>query len=244
MSAPPAPRTLPRDLAHWRSKAEAIEGTLSAITRGFRATDPTHPHHIHQLFSELYLCTTRRWLAGLACRDDSEYAYRVMCHFLQFYRDEVMDRLDHPPDRIVRHWRPYHRLARRLSIRSPISSHLLLISLGVRAHGHGDLGRAMCRTAEDMGLVEPSGPGLRVSHLKIFGQISDQAFYRAAHDYVALHHARQRGWRRGVLSSCRVGLFGLKPVWLPVFQTWRVNGYALASSALAQASVSSGTKRA
>ena len=233
MSGTPTTGTMPRDLVQWRARADAIVETLSAVTQSFRDTDPAHPHHIHQLFSELYLCTTRRWLAGLACRDDSEYAYRVMCHFLQFYHDEVLDRLDHPPDRIVRHWRPYHRLSRHLSIRSPISAHLLLISLGARAHTHGDLGRAMCRTAKDMGLGAQTSPGLQGSHLKIFGQIADQAFYLAAHDYVALHRARQRGWRRGVLSSYRVGLSGLKSVWLPVFQTWRINGYALASAALA-----------
>lgn len=113
-----------KDLSIWKAKAERSERELRQIAEGFRAAEPTHAHHIHYLFAELYLCTTRRWLARLSQRNDSEYAYRVICRFLELYKDQVLDRLDQPLSSIDPHWRNYHRMARRQTIKSPISAHL------------------------------------------------------------------------------------------------------------------------
>ncbi|WP_323768810.1 MULTISPECIES: hypothetical protein [Roseobacteraceae] len=220
------------DLNHWRAKAEGIERELYAITEALIAAGPSHPHHIHHLFAELYLSTTRCWLARLSRRDDSEYAYRVICHFLQLYRDQVLERMDHPLENIAAHWHRYHQMARRQTIQSPISAHLVLISVGARAHTHGDLGRAMCMAEEDLGHPREACSALQADRKKIFGQISDEAFYHAALDYVTLHRARQTGWRSWILGLYRMGLFVLKPVWLPVFQRWRRTGYAEAVAAL------------
>ncbi|WP_461427254.1 hypothetical protein [Gymnodinialimonas sp.] len=210
----------------WKTKAELAERELSKIADDFRALEPTHPHHIHHLFAGLYLCTTRRWLARLSESADSEYAYRVICHFLDLYKDHVLDRLSQPLDSIATYWRTYHRLARRQSIRSPISAHLILISVGARAHTHGDLGQAMNMADQDLGDRIDAHASEQAVRMKIFGEISDKAFFEAALDHVAEQHARQTGWRRMILKLYRVGLYVLKPIWLPVFQRWRRTGYA------------------
>lgn len=228
------PDTESVELHRWKTRAETVDGELCTMIEAFRATGPDHPHHIHQLFAELYLCTTRHWLARLADREDSEYAYRVICHFLQFYKDHVLDRIDHPLDTIAPHWRNYHRMARRQTIRSPISAHLILISVGARAHTHGDLGHAMSLAEKDIAHRCGSGSASLAERQKIFGGIADDAFYHAALDYVALHHARQAGWRRIVLKLYRVGLYTLRPVWLSVFQWWRRTGYGKVVAATAR----------
>lgn len=214
----------------WKTRAERAEQELCQIAEGFRAVGPTHAHHIHHLFAELYLCTTRCWLARLSPRNDSEYAYRVICHFLDLYKIHVLDQLDQPLSNIEAYWRRYHKMARRQTIRSPISAHLVLISVGARAHTHGDLGRAMNLAEQDLGHrteVDTKEPAER---MKIFGSISNKAFFDAALENVAIQHARQTGWRRLILKLCRIGLHVLKPIWIPVFQYWRRTGYAEAAA--------------
>ncbi|MBF9044638.1 hypothetical protein HKCCE4037_14940 [Rhodobacterales bacterium HKCCE4037] len=220
------------DLSFWRCRAEEVEAELADITATFRAADPDGPDHIHYLFAELYLAVTRRWLALLAERQDSAFAYRVICHFLRLYRLECVDRLTQPLDTVSPHWRAYHRLARHQTIRSPITAHLILISVGARAHTHGDLGRAMCLAEEEMGsAVGKAAPALDAERQRIFGEISDKAFYGAARDYTALQHSRHRGWRRIILRIYGIGLVLLKPVWMPTFQRWRRVGHAQALAA-------------
>lgn len=210
----------------WKTRAERAERELCQIAEDFRAVGPTHPHHIHHLFAELDLCTTRCWLARLSQRNDSEYAYRVICHFLELYKAHVLDGLGQPSTSIDAHWRSYHQIAQRQTIKSPISAHLILISVGARAHTHGDLGRAMNLAEQDLGQRIEMDAKESKDQMKIFGEISDRAFFDAALDYVALQHARQTGWRRLILRLDRIGLHVLKPVWLPVFQRWRRTGYA------------------
>lgn len=216
------------DLSLWKAKAECAERELGQIAEGFFAAGPTHAHHIHYLFAAVYQCTTRRWLARLSKRNDSGYAYRVICRFFEIYKDQVFERLDTPLRSIEPHWQRYHRKARRQTILSPISAHLILISVGVRAHVYGDLGRAMHWAEQGLGHqieLETKEPAARDN---IFGAISDKAFYDAALDYVALQHARHAGWRRFVLRLDRLGLQVLKPIWIPVLQRWRRTGYAAA----------------
>ena len=200
------------------AEAAAVEAELRALARRLEALGPEHPHHVHVLFAELYACTTRRWLEALEGRPEAPYAHRVIRHFMDIYRTEVLDRLGWPPGAVSPHWRTYHRLSRRLTIRSPISSHLLLISAGVRAHTHLDIGMAMRRAEADGMRHDP----------RLFGQTADAAFLAAALDYVALHRARQAGWRRAVLGAYRAGLILLGPVWLRVLGRWRRTGYEAA----------------
>lgn len=222
--------TTPNDVILWKARAEGVERELRQIAEGFRAMDTAHPHHIHHLFADLYLCTTRRWLARLSQSDDSEYAYRVIVRFLEFYVDQVPRRLDHPLSEIEAHWRSYHKRARRQTIRSPISAHLILISSGVRAHIQGDLGRAMCIVEEEIGHHATSKAHAAAEQEKMLGEDSDTMFYDAALDHVAAQTARHTGWRRMILNLYRVGLYVLKPIWIPVFQHWRSTGYTEAAA--------------
>ena len=194
-------------------EAERVQRELEALVARLVAMGPGHPHHVHVLFAELYLCDTVSWLAHLKQTPRAEHAYRVIARFHELYREHVLDRVDRPLHEIAPHWRAYHRLARRLTIRSPISAHLLLLCLGARAHVRFDLGRAIRETgvADDMDAL--------------FGQVSDVAFVQATCAFVELHRARQAGWRRLVLVLYGRGLVLLKPVWLSELQRWRRASY-------------------
>jgi len=211
-----------------KARAEAVERDLARLVEEWQRAGPDHTHHIHHLFAELYLCTTRNWLAVLDARPDSDYAWHVMHHFFAFYRQGVVDCLDRPEGSIVPHWRRYHRMARRQTIRSPISAHLMLISVGAWAHTRHDLGAAMRMAEADPELTPVPGVDGEAADRRVFGRMADRAFSRAAHDYVALHRARQRGWRRFVLGLCAGGLVVLGPLWLGVFRLWRLRSHETA----------------
>ena len=84
----------------------------------------------------------------------------------------------------------------------------------------------MSLTEQDLGYRIELDAKEPAERMKIFGEISDKAFFNAALDHVMLHQARQTGWRRIVLRLDRIGLHVLKPIWIPVLQHWRRTGYA------------------
>ncbi len=205
-----------------RKKAEAVEQELINHTNRFQALAVSETDHIQVLFAELYLLSTRNWLSRLAGRQDSAFAYRVIPIFYERYRAHVLDHLGEPIEAIAPHWRPYHTLARRLTIGSPISAHLLLISLGVRAHVHLDLGLTIHEVEQELDLPQAEWSATR---LRLFNQLSEEAFSAAAQEYVESHCARQTRWRRFVLRLFRFGLIYLRPIWLRTLQSWRIQGY-------------------
>jgi len=201
--------------ARLRMQAEQVRVELETIVSRFAALGSGHSDHIHALFAELYLCETISWLDHLKRDLRPELAYRVIPRFFALYREHVLDRLDRPLAEITPHWRAYHRLSRRLTMLSPISSHLLLISLGAWAHTRFDLGRAICNSEMDQCREMDA----------VFGDLSDAAFLQATCCYIDRHLARQRGYRRLLLSLYRSGLMLLKPIWLSQFQRWRKASY-------------------
>lgn len=212
----PVAACLRADRALLRAKADQACAELAGVVSEFAALGADHRDHIHVLFAELYLCETLSWLEQLERSPQPEHAYSTIPRFFALYREHVLDRLHRPLDEVEPHWRAYHRLARRLTIRSPISSHLLLISLGAWAHTRFDLGRAIC---------EAVSFDRRAVNETMFGSLSDRAFLKATCNYVGLHRGRQRGWRRLMLGLYGKGLLLTKPIWLAEFQRWRTASY-------------------
>jgi hypothetical protein len=208
---PQAAATREEALARLRLEAEQVRAELENVVSRFAAPLSGHSTEIHGLFAELYLCETVTWLDYLKRELRPELAYCVIPPFFALYREHVLDQLDQPLAEIATHWRPYHRLSRRLTMRSPIALHLLLISLGAWAHTRFDLGRAICETE--------IGPAREMDAM--FGELSEVAFLQATRCYIDRHLARQSGWRRLVLRLYRSCLLLLKPIWLRQFQRWR-----------------------
>lgn len=202
-----------------RRRAEAILGKIEADTRGFLERDDTPNARIHSLFAGLYIQTTKNWLAELTESEAPDFAYAVIPHFYALYDEGVLRHLDTPLADVPRQWRAYHRLARRLTMASPISAHLLLISLGARAHIRHDLPIAIARVLDD---VAQGHVTIRVIDREQFvGSLSQRAFLQAALDYVDWHRQRQTGWRYGILGAYARGLIVLRRIWVPVMEGWR-----------------------
>ncbi len=204
-----------------KGDAEAVLGQLEEIIHRFHGAPDTANVRIHCLFAGLYRETTTQWLAALEQTPAPDFAYLVMRRFYDLYDLGVLQRLDVPLEEVPRQWRKYHWLARRLTMRSPISLHLLLISLGVRAHIRHDLGIAIRQAA----CGHESETGRDATREELIGTLSQQAFFRAALDFVDWHRTRQRGWRRAVLGLYALGLRMLKPVWVTVMEAWRGAAY-------------------
>ena len=198
-------------LARLRSEAEQVRAELENAMARFAAPCSGNGTQIHGLFAELYLCITETWLDYLKRELRPELAYCVIPPFFALYREHVLGQLDQPLAEIATHWRPYHRLSRRLTMRSPIASHLLLISLGAWAHVRVDLGQAIYDSE--------IGPTHEMNAM--FGELSEVAFLQATSCYIDRHLARQSGWRRLELRLYRSCLLLLKPIWLRQFQRWR-----------------------
>jgi hypothetical protein len=176
---------------------------------------------IHCLFLGLYRDTTFQWLRALEQRDDPLFAYLVVRHFYEQYKSSVPDHLMELNTRAARPWTKYHWLAKRLTLRSPISMHLVLLTFGVRAHVRHDLSSAISRAIVDFQHETGQEVDLADKKPDIIGPISTQAFYCAALDYVEGHRRDHRGWRRGVLNAYATGLKLLRVVWVPVMERWR-----------------------
>ena len=215
-------------------RAEAVLAKIEADIAHYNTLPDTSGRRVHCLFAGLYRETTAQWLTALEKSDNPGFAYRALYHFYEVYDEGVVTRLNARISDIPRPWRNYHRLARWLTMRSPITSHLILISLGLRAHTRHDLGISILRAAQETHAATGVWPDIHRHEL--IGDISRKVFFKAALDYVDWHHQRQRGWRRGVLAVYVSGLRGLRFVWLPIMEAWRDASYrdALASSVLRQ----------
>lgn len=202
--------------------AEAVLGQLEADIRRFSDMPDTPNGRIHVLFAGLYRETTTQWLNALARSPAPDFAYAVMRRFYDLYETGVLDQLDRPLTEVPRQWRNYHRLARRLTGRSPISLHLVLLYLGARAHVRRDLAIAIRQAARDFA-GRPGGTELMREEL--ISTLSEQAFFRASLDFVEVHRRQQSGWRLAVLNGYALGLRVLKPVMVLVIESWRGAAY-------------------
>ena len=188
---------------------------------------------IHKLFAGLYLETLANWLDLLSKEENPEYAYLVIGRFFELYRGCVLDHMGGAGDDVPKHWRAYHKLANRLTIKSPIFSHLRLISLGARAHIRYDLGVAFFEAEKDYRHLKLGEVSFDKEAPVITGPLSAGAFTGAALNYVQMHRAEQSGWRLMVLIVYEMCLRLFLRIWLGVIQSWRRSALSEAQSRIA-----------
>lgn len=215
-----------KKIAAAKATALQAEQQIQLSKSNFDAMPDTRGAQVHTLFASLYCSTTHRWLQQLQVADNPEFAHLVIVRFFKLYEDGVLTLVGADPQQVPKQWRKYHWLARRLTMTSPISLHLLLISLGARAHVRYDLGIAAAEAAEDYRALFGREADFERLSPEIIGAATADSFALAALDYIDMHHAAQTGWRRLVLSLYRGGLRVSRPLWLWVFQNWRRAAYA------------------
>lgn len=196
-------------------------GDMDGWVRRFGALPDRPGQRVHLLFARLYQHTEDAWLRALDSAGAPEFPYMVIRHFAGLYIACVPEMIDAPLARIPPHWRRFHWLARRLTMRSPISMHLLLLSLGARAHTRHDLRTAFMLAAQEHRARFGHYPDFDVMGDFILRALGRKAFVEATEGYIAAHHREQRGWRRLVLRLYLWIVRALRPVWLGVFQSWR-----------------------
>lgn len=217
-----------------KARAEAVLSLVEQDVTVFGALPDEPGQQVHRLFAGLYRETTARWLQALEEAENPFFTYLVVRRFYDIYEQSVPSHLaigarEAPLPPVP--WRRYHWLAKRLTMRSSITSHLLLISLGARAHTYHDLTTAVQAGAQDYRDVVGHVVDLERERANIIGPISAKAFFEAALDYVAWHQSRQSGWRRLVLSAYGPSLRALRPLWLGIFEGWRRHAWKTAINA-------------
>lgn len=223
-----------------RARGMAVVEAIEADRKTFAGMPDLPARRVHTLFAGLYLRTTQRWMGFLATRRDSEFAYLTILRFYEIYR-AAMRTTAHDP--AASPWRRYHSLAGRLTMADPISTHLLLVSMGVRAHTRYDLGVAIARATHDYARLYGRAPDIECYRETIVGRQTGYAFQCAGLDFIDDHRRQQTGWRRFVLAGFRAGLRGLSWLWMPIFQHWRRAAWADARRAL-RSPASSGSEMA
>ncbi|WP_127598597.1 DUF5995 family protein [Nitratireductor alexandrii] len=212
-----------------RARALAVVEAIEADRKTFAGMPDLPARRIHTLFAGLYLRTTQRWMRFLGTRRDPEFAYLTIIRFYEIYRAAMHTPLQEP---VAGPWRRYHGLAGGLTMAAPISSHLLLVSRGVRAHTRYDLGVAIARATHDYARLYGRAPDIERYKETIVGLQTGAAFQHAGLDYIDDHRRQQTGWRRFVLAVFHAGLRGLSWLWMPIFQHWRRAAWADARRAV------------
>lgn len=211
-----------------KAHAQEVLPLVEEAMRQFSAMPDKPGQQVHCLFAGLYRETTKRWLHALNKAEDPLFTYLVVRRFYDVYEQGVPAHLEGGKRDAPLAWQRYHWLAKRLTMRSSITSHLLLISLGARAHTYHDLSTAVQSGAQDYRHIFGQPVDLEQERLNIIGPISAQAFFDAAQDYVVWHRTRQTGWRYVVLSVYGPILQALRPLWLSIFEGWRSHAWAAA----------------
>lgn len=196
-----------------------VEGALSQFT----AMSDEPGKQVHCLFAGLYRETTARWLQALTDVEDPLFAYLVIRRFYDIYETSVPENL--PGGQVAVPWRRYHWLANRLTMRSPITTHLVLLSLGVRAHVYHDLAEAIGLAAQDYRSITGHTANYKRERPNVIGSLSQKAFFDAALEYIAWHRTRQSGWRRLILTLYAATLRFLRPFWVRVMEGWRTHAW-------------------
>jgi hypothetical protein len=200
-----------------RALAEGVAASLALVARRFAAMPDVPGAQVHVLFAQLYRCTTLSWLSALEEAEAPDLAYRTIVHFYTAYEEGVLACRTLPLAQVPRPWRKYHWLARRLTMRAPMTLLVLLVSLAARAHVRHDLGPAIRAAEADCLACEG---GARDGSV-LYGPRSDRTFMEAARTFVSLFEDHPSRWRRFWLAQCDRGLLALGPVWLGTFQGWR-----------------------
>lgn len=204
-----------------KAAAEEMLPLLDRVKRDFDNLPDLSGAQIHCLFAGLYCQTAQYWLQTLEQSDRPDFAYLVVRDFYDIYEIAVPEFLVNAEQDPPRPWRKYHWLARRLTMRAPISAHLLLLIFGARAHIRHDLRLAIIRSAPIYRQL--TGDDVQFEALKhtITGPASARAFYAAAISFVQWHRVRQTGWRRFILGVYLTVLRLLRPFWVGVMEGWR-----------------------
>lgn len=206
-----------------RAGAHAVAATLAAVAGELDALPDHRGARVHVLFAHLYRYTTARWLGALDGAVEAELAYRVIGRFYDLYVSGVLACRDAPIAEVPKPWRKYHRVARRLTLSSPIFLHLILVSLAARAHIRHDLGPAIHAAVSGL----PEGPDrARQVEALLRSRASGEAFIAAARDFIAHFADHPSRWRRIWLRLYDRGIVGLRPIWLSTLQGWRQRSYA------------------
>jgi hypothetical protein len=189
---------------------------------------------VHRLFAGLYLRTNRHLLDSFDTLPDPAFSYLAMIRFYELYERYVATPVLCNRSASVPQWRPYAALASRLTMTSRISAHLQLLSVGARAHTRYDLAEAICLGVADYRRLYGCDPDFRAARSDLLGGATDEAFFDATLEYIAMHRAARRGWRRFVLSFYARFARLSRPLWLPIFQSWRRAAWRDAMASLAR----------
>ncbi|MFN3171667.1 MAG: hypothetical protein ACE37E_13370 [Hyphomicrobiales bacterium] len=211
-----------------RARAQEVLALVEETTACFVDMPDEPGQQVHCLFAGLYRETTKRWLQALNNAENPLFTYLVVRRFYDVYEQGVPAHLKAGRLKAPLPWRGYHWLAKRLTMRSSITMHLLLISLGARAHTYHDLSTAVQLGAQDYRDIFGHAVDLEQERLNIIGPVSAKAFFDAAQDYVSWHRTRQTGWRHAVLSVYGPILHALRPLWLNIFEGWRSHAWEIA----------------
>ncbi|MEX3008554.1 DUF5995 family protein [Hoeflea sp. TYP-13] len=204
-----------------RLRALSILDRIGGDWDAFDALSDEPGRRVHSLFAGLYRCTTQSWLSHLTAHPNPAFAYLVIIRFYDLYRKVTVAISANDTQNLPHYWRRYFNLAKSQTIKTPISHHLVLISLATWAHTRHDLAIAVRQAYEDYKTQFGEKPDLETYKSSVTGGETGAAFCEAALDFIEIHHRAQIGWRHIVLGFYSANIRILRFVWLPVFQSWR-----------------------
>lgn len=194
---------------------EAAAATVAAVMDQRVAALRGTPH---ELFAQLYRCSTTHWMERLSGQPDADIVYRLIPHFFAIYEERV-GAIIAGGGPCAAHWAHYFDACRSPHWRRRSTDAWRILIAGAYAHTTIDLRDAIIRMVAAHRATHGQPPDLDAFEALMFGAVCDRSFAEAAIDFCD-HYRQDRGPLLGSRLAAR-SPNGLIAVWGGWLRAWR-----------------------
>ncbi|MEP2990445.1 MAG: hypothetical protein ABJN65_04440 [Parasphingorhabdus sp.] len=176
---------------------------------------------IHCLFARLYLYDTKHWFNTPVLDEDSEFLKLFVARFMQGYFKQVIEVAKTGEGCGNGSWASYFKRTDKLTMRSNIFSHLVVVVLAFHTQICCDISKALYLSAKDHQALFGRPVELTRNRDLFFHPANRAVFQGALLEFISFHRIHQSVFRRLTLSFF-VKILGMtRGIWWPVLNGWR-----------------------
>ena len=181
---------------------------------------------VHCLFARLYHYDTKYWLEKLDQDEDAEFLKLFIARFMDAYFKQVIDVLKQQEGTEIGNWDVYFRRTEKLTMRSNIFSHLLIVVTAFNTHITRDIPEILDQTSKDYENLFGRPIDLERNRILFFDLANRDVFLNALLEFIAFHRTHQSVFRRKTLGFFVKLLGRTSKIWWPVLNGWRASSWA------------------
>lgn len=205
--------------------ADQAHAELAKVLDWLEAQPDELDLRIHSLFARLYLYDTRHWFSTPALDQNSDFLKLFVARFMDGYFEQVIgvvQKRDCVPND---NWNLYFNLTARLTMRSNIFSHLVVVITAFRTQICCDIPKALDRATKDYQQLFGRPVEIAENRALFFAPANQMVFQNAILEFIEFHQTHQSLFRRTVLSFFAKLLKMTNKIWWPVLNGWRKSSW-------------------